>query len=52
MNLSYQTFQELLKLGEPKLTKPETWMRSPIAPQIKLEVTLCFLATGDNFASL
>lgn len=52
MRLSVEKFQELLNLVKPKLTKSETWMRSPISPQIKLEVTLRYLATGDSFASL
>ncbi|KAJ8959580.1 hypothetical protein NQ314_006229, partial [Rhamnusium bicolor] len=52
MRLSVEKLQELLKLVTPKLTKSETWMRSPISPQIKLEVTLRYLATGDSFASL
>lgn len=52
MRLSYQKFQELLRLVEHKLTKSETYMRSPISPKIKLEVTLRYLATGDSFASL
>lgn len=52
MRLSYQKFQELLRLVELKLTKSETWMRSPISPKVKLEVTLRYLATGDSFASL
>ncbi|KAJ8926365.1 hypothetical protein NQ314_021278 [Rhamnusium bicolor] len=52
MRLSVEKFQELLKIVTPKLTKSETCMRSPISPQIKLEVTLRYLATGDSFASL
>ena len=45
-------FLKVSGIVKPKLTKSETWMRSPISPQLKLEVTLRYLAAGGSFASL
>ncbi|KAK4885291.1 hypothetical protein RN001_001562 [Aquatica leii] len=45
-------FEKLLNLIGPKVTKSDKWMRAAISARIKLEVTLRYLASGDNLTSL
>ncbi|KAI4468039.1 dna-directed rna polymerases i ii and iii subunit rpabc2 [Holotrichia oblita] len=46
MRLSPEKFEELLKMVESKLTKSETWMRSPLSARIKLEINVA--PVGDK----
>lgn len=52
MRLSPSKFEELLTLVAPKVTKSKTFMRTPVSPRLKLEVTLRYIASGDSLASL
>ena len=45
-------FDRLLKLVTPIITKQSTQLREAIPSEIKLAITLRFLATGDNLMSL
>ena len=45
-------FEELVVLISPVIKKQDTVMRSSISCKTKLETTLSFLASGDNFRSL
>lgn len=51
---SYKNFMRLslTKLVEPKLIKSEIWMRVPLSPRLKLEVTLRYVTSGHNLALL
>ncbi|XP_040207240.1 protein SLX4IP isoform X1 [Rana temporaria] len=50
--MSVTTFDELLEVVRPQLTRASTNMRASISPEERLLVTLRYLATGDTFASL
>lgn len=45
-------FNTLLHKVTPLIQKCDTNMRVALSPKIKLEITLKFLATGDNYSSL
>lgn len=45
-------FDYLLNLIRPDITKQETFMRKPIAPELKLAVTLHHLAEGSSHRSI
>ncbi|XP_005181879.3 uncharacterized protein LOC101887897 [Musca domestica] len=47
-----ETFIELLQLVSPYIKKQDTNMRKAIPEQIRLAVTLRFLASGDSYKSL
>lgn len=47
-----RNFNQLLKMVEPIIRKQSTQLREAIPSEIKLAITLRFLATGDNFMSL
>ena len=42
----------LVKEIAPLITKKTTMMRQPIDPEIKIVITLRFLATGESYESL
>ena len=44
-------FQEMLVRVTPRITKSDR-ARSPLAPGLKLAITLRFLATGESYHSL
>lgn len=50
--MSYETFNQLLTLVEPKIRKEDTKFRKAILSNERLALTLRYLATGDSFASL
>lgn len=50
--MSYETFNQLLTLVEPKIRKENTKFRKAIPSNERLALTLRYLATGDSFASL
>ena len=50
--MNTESFQHLLELVTPLITKKITSMRVPITPEEKLAVTLRFLATGESLQSL
>ncbi|CAH1998140.1 unnamed protein product [Acanthoscelides obtectus] len=50
--MSEKKFDRLLKLLKPKITKQSTQLREAIPSEIKLAITLRFLATGDSLMSL
>lgn len=52
LRMSTDTFEELINLVGPSITKKTTHMRVPISPEEKLAVTLRFLATGESYESL
>ncbi|XP_046684556.1 uncharacterized protein LOC124370312 [Homalodisca vitripennis] len=45
-------FNELLDMVSDKIKREDTMMREAIPSRLKLEVTLNFLATGNNYRSL
>lgn len=49
--MSSETFQKLLQLLEPVITK-ETVVRTPISARTRLQVTLRYLASGDSMTSI
>lgn len=42
----------LLEKVGPSITKKTTFMREPVSPEVKLAITLRFLATGESYESL
>ena len=53
MRMTEENFNELLSLLDTKkLQRQDTNMREAIPVNLKLEVTLRYLATGDSFSSL
>ncbi|CAH1266737.1 HARBI1 [Branchiostoma lanceolatum] len=51
MRMDVDMFQELLARVSPRITKCHN-NRLPICPGLKIAVTLCFVATGNSYASL
>lgn len=45
-------FEELLTKVAPIIKKQDTMMRPSISPEVRLQVVLRYLATGDSFKSL
>ncbi|KAL4112334.1 hypothetical protein QTP88_016144 [Uroleucon formosanum] len=45
-------FNILLKKVENKIMKCDTIMRNALSPELKLEITMRYLATGDSYKSL
>lgn len=52
LRMNEETFEELLAKVRPCITKQTTKFRKPIAPELKLAITLRYLATGEDFESL
>nr|XP_022910412.1 uncharacterized protein LOC111421479 [Onthophagus taurus] len=52
LRMTKQNFDILLDCVTQRIIKMNTHMRDALTPQLKLEVTLRYLATGDSFASL
>ena len=52
LRMSPHQFTTLLGIVGAKIQKQDTHMRDAIPPQLKLEVTLNFLATGNSYRSL
>jgi hypothetical protein len=52
LRISPEKFDELLVMIEPSIRKKDTAMRMAIPTRIKLEITLCYLASGDSFRTL
>lgn len=50
--MSKTNFFSLLKMIEPEIVKQNTKFREAVPPNIKLLITLRYLATGDSFSSL
>ena len=50
--MSYETFNQLLTLVEPKIRKEDTKFRKAIPSNERLALTLRYLVTRDSFASL
>ena len=50
--IKMETFNYLMQLVGPRLTRQDTYMREAICPGLKLACTLRYLATGDSFHSL
>ena len=50
--MTTSTFEELIAIVGPSISKKTTRMRTPISPEEKLAVTLRFLATGESYESL
>lgn len=49
---SESDFEELVSLISPDIEKKTTWRNDVIPPDMRLGVTLRFLATGDSYTSL
>ena len=45
-------FQELSARLGPRIEGTDTWMRRAFTPELKLAITLRYLATGDSYRSL
>jgi hypothetical protein len=52
MQLSTENFENLLCLTRSMIQKQDTNMWMALPAKLKLEITLCFLATGDSFKSI
>ena len=52
LRMTPENFNEILVLTRDDITKRDTPMREPIPPEIKLAVTIRFLATGTTFEDL
>ena len=52
LRMNGQQFDQLLEKVKYRISKKDTAMREALSPQIKLEITLRYLATGDSFRSL
>lgn len=52
LRMTTDQFNTLLHKVTPLIQKCDTNMRVALSPKIKLEITLKFLATGDNYSSL
>jgi hypothetical protein len=52
MRMSRTNFYMLLGMVEPKIEKQNTRFREAIPAEVKLTITLRYLATGDSFTSL
>ena len=52
MRMSRTNFYMLLGMVEPKIEKQNTRFREAIPAEVKLAITLRYLATGDSFTSL
>ncbi|XP_057308742.1 uncharacterized protein LOC130647044 [Hydractinia symbiolongicarpus] len=52
LRMSPDIYELLLEKVRSKLTKKTTHLRKPLEPELKLTITLRFLATGENFTSL
>jgi hypothetical protein len=50
--MSKTNFYTLLGIVEPKITKQNTRFRESVPAEMKLAITLRYLATGDSFMSL
>ena len=50
--MTQENFDELLAMLNPALQKQDTQMRDALRLDIKLEITLRYLATGDSFRTL
>jgi hypothetical protein len=50
--MSKTNFYTLLGIVEPMITKQNTRFRESVPAEIKLAITLRYLATGDSFMSL
>ncbi|XP_022177570.1 uncharacterized protein LOC111038674 [Myzus persicae] len=50
--MSPTDFENLLQKIGPRISKQDTYFRSPISAQDRLSVTLRYLATGDSYTSL
>jgi len=47
-----EMFHELLQVVGTRITKNHTWFGQSINPDLKLAITLRFLATGDSYRTL
>ena len=52
LRMNTNTFRELLGLVEQQIQKADTYMRAALSAELKLQITLRYLATGDSFKSL
>nr|CAH7743346.1 unnamed protein product [Callosobruchus chinensis] len=50
--MSRNNFETLLEMVRPTIEKSDTRFREAIPAEVRLAITLRFLATGDSFASL
>ena len=51
--MNYETFSEILMATEPEISKEQViGGHKIIKPAVRLTLALCFLATGETFASL
>lgn len=52
LRMTPENFEKLLDLVSPRIQRSDTQMRDAIPARLKLEVTLNFLATGNNYRTL
>lgn len=52
LRISPENFEDVLNLVTPLVQKRDTLVRDSIPPNLKLEVTPRFLATGKSYKSL
>jgi hypothetical protein len=52
LQMTPKKFDALLDTVVPKIERQNTQMRNAISPSVMLEVTLCFMATGNCYRTL
>uniref|UniRef100_A0A1Y1MF54 Transposase Helix-turn-helix domain-containing protein n=1 Tax=Photinus pyralis TaxID=7054 RepID=A0A1Y1MF54_PHOPY len=52
LRMTEEQFAYLLDKVTPFISKKDTWFREALSPKIKLQMTLRYLATGDNIGTL
>ena len=52
LRMDLETFNEILDMVGPSITKQDTFFRKAISPDQRLGVTLYYLATGDSFPTI
>ncbi|KAK4320281.1 hypothetical protein Pmani_008791 [Petrolisthes manimaculis] len=52
LRMSTSDFEILLRMVAPKISRRNTKYRKAITPDIRLAITLRYLASGDSFTSL
>lgn len=52
LRMNEEQFAYLLEKVTPFIRKKDTWFREALSPKIKLQMTLRYLATGDNIGTL
>ncbi|KAJ8042925.1 hypothetical protein HOLleu_09811 [Holothuria leucospilota] len=52
IRMTPEIFHELVDALSPLLEKKDKFMRKALEPELKIAITLCYLAIGDSYKSL